>query len=85
MAMTTNGSVIEIHVGYEGELGENGSWFRRSCYLPDDGEDAVNCPGKVGAGYCPKTCRNLRWISPSSLATEFGSGTKAGAKYPSDN
>ena len=49
-----DGSVIEIHKGYEGELGENGSWFVQGgpAIIAEDGEDAVTeFSGKVGASY----------------------------------
>ena len=79
-----DGSVIEIHKGYEGELGENGSWFVQGgpAIIANDGEDAVTeFSGKVGASYDVSEAVEIYGEYSFVTGDEFGSGVKAGATY----
>ena len=77
-------STIEIHKGYEGELGENGSWYVQGgpAIVVVDGEDSnVEFSGKVGAAYDISESVEIYGEYAFITGDEFGSGTKAGVTY----
>ena len=78
------GAVTEAHAGYEGELGENGSWYVQAgpAFVSVDGEDLeTEFSGKVGAGYDVSEDINVyaeySWIG----GEELGSSVKTGVTY----
>ena len=78
------GSVIEAHGGYEGELGEDGSWFIQAgpaLVSPDGGDEEVELSGKVGAAY--QVAEDVKVYGEYSFITgdELGSGVKVGVTY----
>jgi hypothetical protein len=78
------GSVIELHKGYEGALGEQGTWFVQggpAIITPDGGDTTTELSGKVGASYC--VSEDVEVYGEYSFVTgeEFDSGVKAGVTY----
>ena len=78
------GSVIEAHGGYEGALGEDGSWFIQAgpaLVSPDGGDEEVELSGKVGASY--QVAEDVEVYGEYSFITgdELGSGVKVGVTY----
>ena len=78
------GSVIEAHGGYKGELGEDGSWFIQAgpaIVSPDGGDEEVELSGKVGASY--QVAEDLEVYGEYSFISgdELGSGVKVGVTY----
>ena len=78
------GSVTEAHAGFEGELGESGSWYVQAgpAFVSVDGEDLeTEFSGKVGAAYDISEDVNIyaeySWIG----GEELGSGVKTGVTY----
>ena len=78
------GSVIESHVGYEGQLGEDGSWYVQSgpAFVSPDGEDLqTEFSGKVGAAYdiseSVEVYGEYSWVT----GDELSSGIKTGVTY----
>ena len=78
------GSVTEAHAGYEGEVGESGSWYVQAgpAFVSVDGEDLeTEFSGKVGAGYDisedVEVYAEYSWIS----GDELGSSVKTGVTY----
>ena len=78
------GAVTEAHAGYEGELGEEGTWYVQAgpAFVAADGEDLeTEFSGKVGAGYDisedVEIYAEYSWIS----GEELGSGVKTGVTY----
>ena len=79
-----DGSVIEIHKGYEGELGENGSWFVQggpAIIAPDGGDSTSEFSGKVGASYDVSDAVEIYGEYSFVTGDEFGSSVKTGATY----
>ena len=79
-----SGSVIETHGGYEGTLGESGTWFVQAgpaLVSPDGGDEEVELSGKVGASY--EVADNVELYGEYSFITgdELGGGVKAGVTY----
>ena len=77
-------AVTEVHAGFEGELGESGSWYVQAgpAFISVDGEDLeTEFSGKVGAGYDISEDLNIyaeySWIG----GEELGSGVKTGVTY----
>jgi len=78
------GSTIEIHKGYEGELGEKGSWFVQggpAIVAPDGGDTTAEFSGKVGASYDVSEAVEVYGEYSFITGDEFGSGVKVGATY----
>tara|TARA_B100001559_G_C16106388_1_gene441851 strand:+ start:81 stop:434 length:354 start_codon:yes stop_codon:yes gene_type:complete len=78
------GSTIEIHKGYEGGLGENGSWFVQggpAIVAPDGGDTTAEFSGKVGASYDVSETVEVYGEYSFITGDEFGSGVKVGATY----
>ena len=78
------GSTIEIHKGYEGALGEKGSWFVQggpAIVAPDDGSASAEFSGKVGASYDVSEAVEVYGEYSFITGDEFGSGTKVGVTY----
>ena len=78
------GSVIEIHKGYEGELGEKGTWFVQAgpAIVHEDGEaTTTEFSGKVGAAYDVSEAVEVYGEYSFQTGDSFGSGVKAGATY----
>ena len=78
------GSTIEIHKGYEGELGEKGSWFVQggpAIVAPDGGDTTAEFSGKVGAAYDVSEAVEVYGEYSFITGDEFGSGVKVGATY----
>ena len=78
------GSVIEAHGGYEGALGEDGSWFIQAgpaLISPDGGDEEVELSGKIGASY--QVSESVKVYGEYSFITgdELGAGVKAGVTY----
>ena len=78
------GSVIEAHGGYEGAIGEDGSWFIQAgpaLVSPDGGDEEVELSGKVGAGY--QVSEDVEVYGEYSFisGTELGGGVKVGVTY----
>lgn len=78
------GSVIEAHGGYEGAIGEDGSWFIQAgpaLISPDGGDEEVELSGKVGAGYQISEDVEVYGEYSFITGTELGGGVKAGVTY----
>ena len=79
-----DGSVIEIHKGYEGDLGEKGSWFVQAgpAIVAEDNEDTTTeFSGKVGASFDVSEAVEVYGEYSFITGDKFGSGVKAGATY----
>lgn len=79
----TGGSVYS-HGGYEGELGEKGSWFVQAgpeLVLTDGADSEVELSGKVGASV--EVAENTELYKEVSFITgnETSYGLKAGVRY----
>ena len=78
------GSIIEIHKGYEGELGEKGTWFVQggpAIVAPDGGDSSAEFSGKVGASYDVSETVELYGEYSFVTGSDFESGTKVGVTY----
>ena len=78
------GSVIETHVGYEGELGEDTGWYVQAgpAFTLNNGEEAsTDFSGK--AGVTTQLSEKVEVYGEYSFITgsELTSGIKAGATY----
>ena len=79
----TGGSVYS-HGGYEGELGEKGSWFVQAgpeLVLTDGADSEVELSGKVGTSF--DITENTEFYNEVSFITgdETNYGLKAGVRY----
>lgn len=84
-----NGAVTDLHVGYDGELGESASWFIQAgpALVAVDGEETeTEVSGKAGLGV--DVTEQLNIYGEVSFLTEgqdfndnLGLGVKAGAKF----
>ena len=78
------GSVLEVHAGYEGELGESTGYYVQAgpAFTFNDGEEAsTDFSGKVGA--VTELTEKVEVYGEYSFITgdELSSGVKAGATY----
>ena len=78
------GTVTDIHVGYEGQLGESSSWYIQGgpAIVAVDGEDTeTEFSGKVGIS--SELSESLKLYGEYSFVTgeEVGTGVKAGVTY----
>ena len=79
------GTVTELHVGYEGELGESAGWYAQAgpaIVSPDGEESSTEFSGKVGVGV--ELTERLEAYGEISFITgddDTGYGTKAGVTY----
>ncbi len=77
-------SVIEAHGGYEGEVGEDGSWYLQAgpaLVSPDGEQEEVEFSGKAGISYDVSEVLNVYGEYSFLTGDEFGSGVKAGVTY----
>ena len=82
-----NGTTTDLHVGYEGALGESASYYVQggpSVVAPDGGTTDTVFSGKAGLGLA--ATENLGVYGEVSFATgangaDNGYGTKVGVKY----
>ncbi len=83
-------SVLETHVGYEGDLGENGSFYAQggpALLFPDGGDTSTELSGKVGASFDVNDSANIygeiaaRTNNEIDLGEALDIGVKVGVKY----
>lgn len=80
-----NGTLTELHVGYEGDLGESADWYAQAgpaLVSPDGEETSTEFSGKAGLGVA--LTERLSAYGEVSFITgddDNGYGTKAGLKY----
>ena len=78
------GSTLEAHGGYEGQIGEDGSWYIQAgpaLVSPDGGQEEVELSGKVGVGYEISEDVEVYGEYAFISGSELGSGVKAGVTY----
>ena len=82
------GTTTDAHVGYEGALGESGSWYVQggaSFVSPDGGETDTVPSGKAGLGLAVTerlgAYGEVSFIGSGSDDIDRGYGTKLGLKY----
>ena len=82
------GTTTDAHVGYEGALGESGSWYVQggaSFVSPDGGETDTVPSGKAGLGLAVTerlgAYGEVSFIGSGSDDIDRGYGTKVGLKY----
>ena len=85
-----DGSVLETHVGYENDLGENGSWYVQggpALQFPDGSDTSTELSGKVGASFDVTENTNIYGEIAAATNGEIdldeavNIGVKAGVKY----
>ena len=83
-----NGTVTDAHVGYEGELGEDTSWFVQggaSLVSPDGGETDTVPSGKAGLGIgltdALGAYGEVSFQGSGDSDIDRGYGAKLGVKY----
>ena len=83
-----NGAATDLHVGYEGALGENGSYYVQggATVLTPDGGDTDTVPsGKAGLGYALTDALGaygeVSFVGSGDDDIERGYGAKVGLKY----
>ena len=81
-----SGSVTDLHVGYDGDLGDKGNWYVQGgpAIVAMDGEDATTeASGKIGAGVA-LTDRLGAYGEVSAITadrSDVNFSTKAGLKF----
>ena len=82
------GTTTDAHVGYEGALGESGSWYVQggaSFVSPDGGETDTVPSGKAGLGFAVTDALGaygeVSFIGSGDDDIDRGYGTKVGLKY----
>ena len=82
------GTTTDAHVGYEGALGESGSWYVQggaSFVSPDAGETDTVPSGKAGLGFAVTDALGaygeVSFIGSGDADIDRGYGTKVGLKY----
>jgi outer membrane autotransporter protein len=83
------GSVTDLHVGYEGELGQSASWYVQGgpALVAADGEETeTEISGKAGLGVDVTEQLNLYGevsfqTADQDFNDDLGLGVKAGVKY----
>ena len=83
-----NGTVNDAHVGYEGALGEDASWYVQggaSFVSPDGGETDTVPSGKAGLGIAVTDALGaygeVSFLGSGDSDIDRGYGTKVGLKY----
>ena len=83
-----NGSVTDLHVGYEGGLGENASFYVQggpAIVAVDGEENETELSGKAGLGIDVTDAVNVygevSFLTEEQSFDELGLGVKAGVKY----
>ena len=83
-----SGAAIDLHVGYEGPLGENGSYYVQggATVLTPDGGDTDTVPsGKAGLGYALTDALGaygeVSFVGSGDDDIDRGYGAKVGLKY----
>ena len=83
-----NGAATDLHVGYEGPLGENGSYYVQggATVLTPDGGDTDTVPsGKAGLGYALTDALGaygeVSFVGSGDDDIDRGYGAKVGLKY----
>ena len=82
------GATTDLHVGYEGALGENGSYYVQggaSLVTPDGGTDETVPSGKAGLGFALSDALGaygeVSFIGSGDDDIDKGYGAKIGLKY----
>ena len=83
-----SGAATDLHVGYEGPLGENGSYYVQggATVLTPDGGDTDTVPsGKAGLGYALTDALGaygeVSFVGSGDDDIDRGYGAKVGLKY----
>ena len=83
-----NGAATDLHVGYEGTLGEDASWYVQggATVLTPDGGDAETVPsGKAGVGLALTDALGaygeVSFVGSGDEDIDRGYGAKLGLKY----
>jgi hypothetical protein len=83
-----NGTATDFHVGYEGELGERGSYYVQggaTLVSPDGGESDTVPSGKAGLGFAVTDALGaygeVSFVGSGDDDIDRGYGTKLGLKY----
>lgn len=77
-------SIIQNHVGYEGELGEKTAWFIEagpSIVVFDEEDETVEFSGTTGIKYDVTERLNVYGEYAFLTGEDFGSAVKTGVKY----
>ncbi len=79
-----NGAVTDLHVGYEGTIGENGSFYLQGgpAIVAEDGEEnATEISGKVGASVAVTESTSIYGeLSAITVDQEITDGLSVGSK-----
>ena len=84
------GAVTDLHVGFDGELGDSASWYAQGgpAIVSVDGEEnAPELSGKVGASVALSESLSAygevsaRTVDGEIFGDDFGVGTKLGVTY----
>ena len=82
------GTAIDTHVGYEGALGEDASYYIQggaTVLLPDSGETKTVPSGKAGVGVALTDALGaygeVSFVGSGDANIDRGYGTKVGLKY----
>jgi len=83
-----NGAATDLHLGYEGELGERGSYYVQggaTLLTPDGGETDTVPSGKAGLGFAVTDALGaygeVSFVGSGSDDIDRGYGAKLGLKY----
>jgi len=83
-----NGSATDLHVGYEGGLGERGSYYVQggaTLVSPDGGETDTVPSGKAGLGFAVTEALGaygeVSFVGSGDEDIDRGYGAKLGVKY----
>lgn len=83
-----SGTATDLHVGYEGALGENGSYYVQggaTVVSPDGGESDTVPSGKAGLGLALTDALGaygeVSFVGSGDSDIDRGYGTKLGLKY----
>ena len=83
-----NGAATDLHVGYEGTLGENASYYVQggaTILTPDGGSDDVVPSGKAGLGLALTDALGaygeVSFVGSGDDSIDRGYGAKLGLKY----
>ena len=83
-----NGAGTDLHVGYEGAIGESGSYYVQggaSLVTPDGGTDETVPSGKAGVGFALTDALGaygeVSFIGSGDEDIDRGYGAKLGLKY----
>ena len=83
-----NGAATDLHVGYDGELGERTSWYVQggATVLTPDGGDTDTVPsGKAGIGFSATESLGVygevSFVGSGDSDIDRGYGAKAGVTY----